>query len=234
MFLLKFLFPPYCLLCNSYSDYLCSICMKNLIYTLPQCIKCRSISNYGLTHKHCNCTISSLFTGYRYTKEGKNILKRIKYDYAYRLLPYLINDLRIRIEFYLNHFKIQNTILLSIPLHYSKYLSRGFNQAELIGIEISKISGIYLNTTLLTRKSRSSPQSKVEYKKRGSNVRGIFKTNMENLKNIADIILIDDVVTSGSTFLSAAKEIRKTYPEISVHALTLFNGLRKISNKVVN
>lgn len=101
-------------------------------------------------------------------------------------------------------------IIIPVPLHPAKKRSRGFNQSELIADGISEATGIQVNNSAVVRKVSSSTQTKRSRYERWENVEGIFSiADTESIRG-KHILLIDDVITTGSTMESCINEILKT------------------------
>lgn len=101
-------------------------------------------------------------------------------------------------------------IIIPVPLHPAKQRSRGFNQSELIAYGISDATGIKVNNSAVVRIVSSSTQTKRSRYERWENVEGIFSiADTESIRG-KHILLIDDVITTGSTMESCINEILKT------------------------
>ncbi len=111
-------------------------------------------------------------------------------------------------------------IIIPVPLHLSKLRKRGFNQSEIICMGISSVTDVPVNTTSVKRISVSDTQTKKSRYERWVNVEGIFRvTDPEALKG-KHVLLVDDVITTGSTIESCVNEILKTDgTKVSVAAL---------------
>jgi len=119
--------------------------------------------------------------------------------------------------------KFSNSILVPIPLTLRRKMNRGFNQSELLALEISK----YLNlpvANLLKRKSFSIPQAEIpDWQKRKDNISGAFCLNQKffNYPHLIPktidvrhqytrkVVLVDDVSTSGATLEEAARVLKE-------------------------
>jgi len=100
------------------------------------------------------------------------------------------------------------TILVPVPLSKKRARERGFNQVSLITNELQKLGEFYVNNNLLIKRKDTAPQtSLLKREDRVRNIKGAFEVNnTENIKN-AHIILIDDVLTTGSTLIEAKKTL---------------------------
>src|SRR3989344_7225576 len=112
-------------------------------------------------------------------------------------------------------------VLVPVPLHRKRHNWRGFNQAELLSGALSVSLNIPLNKTLVSRRKATKPQVKLSALERKRNVENAFALsgNPANKK----IILVDDVITSGSTLNELAKLLKK-HKASEVWALTVAHG----------
>ncbi len=110
--------------------------------------------------------------------------------------------------------------MIPVPLHPSKKRKRGFNQSELICDGISDVTGITIDARSLIRSSVTKSQTKKSRYDRWTNVEGIFHvTDCEKFKD-KHILLVDDVITTGSTIEACVNEILKIEnAKVSVAAL---------------
>lgn len=90
-------------------------------------------------------------------------------------------------------------VLVPVPLHPSKEKSRGFNQATLICQGIAAVTGLPVCTPLLRRNAQRSTQTKKNRAERLENMVGIFEATPFNEVPYKNILLIDDVITTGAT-----------------------------------
>ena len=98
---------------------------------------------------------------------------------------------------------------MPVPLHSSKKRSRGFNQSELIADGLSEVTGLRVNNTAVVRSVASSTQTKRSRYDRWVNVEGIFKVADPSSIAGRHILLVDDVITTGSTIESCVNEVLK-------------------------
>ncbi len=111
-------------------------------------------------------------------------------------------------------------LIIPVPLHPSKKRQRGFNQSDLISRGISETTGIPMDSDLLVRKTVSKTQTRKSRYDRWTNVQDIFRvTDQDRLKDL-HILLVDDVITTGSTIEACTNEILKAENvKVSVVAL---------------
>jgi len=195
------------------------MCQKKLKNSLPECYICRRISNRYKTHEKCNrYGINYAFVGWQYDKIPKKILSQYKYRYAYKLSEILSTLLLIRLE-QTNFSTIlsKESIIVPIPIHRTHEYKRGFNQSSLIATHISKKLGLKFDEDILVRKKDSSHQSQATFEER-VRMKDVFELN-KVVKN-KEIILIDDVISTGTTINRAAQKLKGN----SINAIALFRG----------
>ncbi len=101
-------------------------------------------------------------------------------------------------------------LLVPIPLHPKREKQRGYNQSMEICKGISDITGIAVDNTTIIRKVNNKSQTKNSRFDRWKNVEDIFLITNESSFKDKHILLVDDVITTGSTIESAGKEILKS------------------------
>ena len=113
-------------------------------------------------------------------------------------------------------------LILPVPLHYRRLVSRGFNQSGWLAGAISRETGVPVAHGLLKRIKASPRQGHLNPRQRRANVRGAFALTEKGRARIAGkrIVLIDDVYTTGATLESCTRAIRKAKPE-NVDIVTL-------------
>ena len=100
-------------------------------------------------------------------------------------------------------------LIMPVPLHPSKEKQRGFNQSKIISDGLADTTGLPVVTDVLVRESRSATQTRRSRYDRWTNVEGIFAVyDSEKIKD-RHILLVDDVITTGSTIEACANELLK-------------------------
>lgn len=116
---------------------------------------------------------------------------------------------RISFEF-LNSLNINfnDYELVPVPIHNKKKRERGFNQCELIVYYLSKLMNVPYNFKLIKKIKYTQPMYRLNYEQRLENLKNSFSVNFEEYHN-KKILLIDDIVTTGSTLSEIIKELKK-------------------------
>jgi len=228
MFLTDLLFPKFCLGCGYIGVYLCLSC-QNKLKPIKQdvCLYCKEPSLFGLTHPSCQkkLNIDGLLTLYYYGPILKKIIKNIKYRLAVQVWQEFYRIIKPEVIERLGFYKKLSSdfIIQPIPLTKNKYNERGFNQAKIISVFFQK----FINSPivdLLARKKETLAQAQLgSLKKRYQNVRGVFQVIDKKYFNNKKVILVDDVVTTGSTVAEAAQILKEAGAK-KVYVLALAKG----------
>jgi len=123
-----------------------------------------------------------------------------------------------------NPFGEKFDLIIPIPLHRSKMRERGFNQAELLAKNMAKSINAPVCVNALKKTKATISQAGLSKTKRFTNLRGTFKITDSDVIYGKDILLVDDVCTTGSTINEAAKVLLKSGAK-SVKALVLAKGI---------
>jgi ComF family protein len=218
MFLLNLFFPKHCLGCGKEGAYFCLNCQEKIKpLNFQICPVCQQSSINGLTHSSCQTkdTLDGLIVLFPYQGILKKALSKLKYYFVTSLVQELSELLLRKAKLELNFGeKVRNNkiILLPVPLFKQRQNWRGFNQAELLGRKVAKYYDWEVRTDFLIRWKSTPPQVGLKSKQREINLREVFVFNPkivvpDFLK--ANIILFDDVWTTGSTLKEAAKVLKK-------------------------
>jgi competence protein ComFC len=189
---------------------------------------CNRASIDGLTHPRCVSVsaIDGCFVSLSYTGVVRKLL------YTYKFQPYLssLSDTLVDLfyegiiqnESFYRAFS-QESVFVPIPLHPSKLKSRGYDQVMLLSQKLSKRLGVR-TVQILRRVLRTHSQYGLGREERMANVKDAFAlTSGVAIDRKVTIFLVDDVVTSGATFLSAARSLKKAGYK-RVYGLALAHG----------
>jgi len=100
-------------------------------------------------------------------------------------------------------------ILVPVPLHRTRLWRRGFNQSALVARELSRRLGLRSDPFLLRRLKRTPPLKGMSPLQRRKTVAGAFKVTDKEKVAGKTIILVDDVLTTGSTAEACARALRR-------------------------
>lgn len=113
------------------------------------------------------------------------------------------------------------TLIMPVPLSKKRRIERGFNQAEVIAAILTKQTRIKVDDKSLTRKIHTPVhRAGMDRKGRELSVKNAFEVKRKNLIKGDNILLVDDVFTSGATASNCAKMLKKSGAD-KVYVLTL-------------
>jgi len=111
-------------------------------------------------------------------------------------------------------------VILPVPLHPGKYKLRGYNQSEWIGKGLSVVLNRPMDTSTLIRARENTTQTKKTVFERYENTEGIFELKDTTVLAGKHVLLVDDVLTTGSTLEACVRALLET-PEIKISIFTL-------------
>ena len=230
---LDLLFPVRCIFCGLLSakpGYVCKRCLRSIPMRKSfSCIGCNKGARFGQTCFTCSkgYLVDHLFVVCDYKDERvKKMIKLYKYQFIEKLY-YPLYILMFKYLCWLSRgrkFYIFENNPLIIPVPLSKYRLnwRGFNQAELLAKELSDNTQFDFAKDLLVR-DRSIPQADIDAREeRLDNIKGQFRYVGSHLKG-REIVLIDDVCTTGATINECAKVLKENGAG-KIYALVVARG----------
>ena len=217
---LDLLFPCWCLGCGREGNLICpSCCQKLPLITSPICPRCGMPQAGGILCSAClnqKHDIDSIRSPFRF--EGT--IKQAIYQLKYKNLRAIAEPLAELLSNYIATHPVPGEVLVPVPLHRKRLRERGYNQSELLTRELGKLIRLPVMTDCISRNRHTPTQTiATSIVERRSNVASAFTCRKHNLQN-KEIILIDDVATSGAT-LNACAATLKAAGAASVWGLTI-------------
>ncbi len=112
-------------------------------------------------------------------------------------------------------------LVVPVPLHTRKRLSRGYNQSDYIADGIASALGVKVAHHALVRKINNESQTRHSRNERWSNVEGIFKVKSADQLSGKHILLVDDVFTTGATIIACCETILSACSDVRISVATL-------------
>lgn len=216
------------------ANYLCPHCAKR--YTpirSPLCRKCGKpyATLHGVDHECPDCLQHPFgFDEARAAGLFDQTLKTIIHQYKYQGRTELVRPLGSLLWAALQRFYDLNAFdfIVPVPLHWFRQYRRGFNQAALLvrqWITLSEAQGIPFSSTMISdnvliRRRHTLPQTGLGKHRRIENLKNAFKVRDTNAVIGQRILLIDDVLTTGTTTDACARTLKRA-GAVSVKVLTV-------------
>jgi competence protein ComFC len=222
------LYPPTCVVCRANvraGEYLCDQCHANVVRIVaPFCQKCSEPFEGAITDVFtcANCAHRAIhFDAAVAAYRSRGIVRQIIHDFKYGRQIYLRRPVARWLRAALDDTRLRGRrfdIVVPVPLHPTRQRERGFNQASLLAELLSADVSIP-SKPLLERTRYTTTQTALDRAERMENLHNAFRLRKNVDVRDLRVLLIDDVLTTGST-LSECARILKRAGAISVHAAT--------------
>lgn len=207
--------PQQCLLCQGRCQHndsfgLCRGCLKDLPWNTSACQRCAIPLPVSLNEQLCGQCLShsppfhSSHAAWRYAAPMDYLVQQIKFHdnlaCARTLGELLAHSLQACVT-------DMPEVLIPVPLHTQRLRERGFNQALEIARPISRLLSIPIDSKSCQRIKPTGPQSELPLSERHANIRNAFV--VRSTLQVRHVGIVDDVMTSGHTVSTLAKELLK-------------------------
>ena len=218
--LLNFILPPQCFTCGAVVEkrsQLCSDCWKKLNFiSKPLCACCGYPFAYGVSEEalcgfciHKQPPYDIARATFAYDEGSKPLILKFKHGDALHGVDLLVEWLdRTGYDIY---SKLENPIVIPIPLHWTRLFKRMYNQSALLGQKLAQKRGLEYRPHLLLRPKKTPSLGSFSRDERKKILSGAFAlhSEMKSILKDRDILLIDDVHTTGATIKAAARALKK-------------------------
>ena len=220
--------PKICLGCDKQllrnEDFLCSNCTNSITFLENICPIC------GAPETEHGCKVCGnhkfFFDKARSVFIFSTTIQKMIHEFKYNEMTRIAKIFGKLSQEYFEKYQPFDYIdyIIPVPLHRVRKRSRGFNQAELLAREISKRMNWEYLPNLIKRKRFTETQTKLNREQRKENVSFAFKINPEYSIKGKNILLVDDVFTTGSTTNSIAAVLKGEQVN-KVYVLTIARAL---------
>lgn len=217
--LVDLLFPPRCVSCRKLGMRLCQACRARLTpETTPACRICgRPLRRAGICPL-CRARPSDL-SEIRCASALKEPLQDVIHHFKYRNARDMADPLASLLLDCWRQTDWQPDLLVPVPLHRRRKRERGYNQSEILAKELGRVMGIPVAADTVRRVRYTRPQIGLSAAERQQNVEGAFRCHPGSLRG-KQVLLIDDVFTTGSTLRACASVIRRQGQARTIWAMT--------------
>lgn len=181
---------------------LCDKCAKEVEWNNKFCLKCgspcKTMTDYCLHCQSHKKTFKIARAPFIYSEKIATAIQEYKYNNK-RYLSKSFAKIMKNVFDKMTKEGIKIDLITYVPLFKDKQKKRGFNQSELIARELSKLTTIPLSHNNLLRVKNTQTQTNLTYKERQKNLDNAFIIKDKSEFKDKTILLIDDVLTTGST-----------------------------------
>lgn len=231
MGVLDILYPGRCVMCDRVLRIrqrgICHRCVN-----IPEhigedfCMKCGKPVQEGTEYcQDCENKITSFEYGrstFMYNRDMRKSITRFKYHGRQEYAAYYAQNMYEQHREWIESLPLD--AIIPVPIHEKRYRHRGYNQAQLLAMELGKLTQLPVISDYLIRVENTLPQKELSALERVQNLRKAFKIQQSELyTNIKCVIIIDDIYTTGSTLEVCAQVMREAGVE-KVYFLCLCSG----------
>lgn len=218
--ILHLIFPNLCLACErelaASEAHLCSFCQSELSptrYHLAQDATPLDQSFWGRTK------VEHVYAHYFFEKHKtiQNVLFSMKYAHNKAIGVYYGQEIGRTLKD--SPFASADAII-PVPLHPKKEFMRGYNQSQHLSIGIAEELKLPIDKRCVRRLAHTSSQTRKSRFQRWENVDGIFAVH-PRVASYRHVIIVDDVITTGSTIEAMIDALRSQHPDLLVSVVTL-------------
>ncbi|MBI3831812.1 MAG: ComF family protein [Planctomycetes bacterium] len=220
------LYPPHCMACGLPLEVhgngaICGACAGKVLWVgADRCRRCgeRAGAGRGSVEACPACErrppvfVAQSCAVAQYDDPLRALILGLKFSGSLQALPLLARLLAQRVHDtqMLEGLDAKQTALVPVPMHRREFAARGFNQAEEVARLAAKHLGIRVETGLLRKLRPTRPQATLGADARRENLRDAFAADAKKAARYAQgcAILVDDVMTTGSTAGECAKALR--------------------------
>jgi ComF family protein len=205
---LDILFPQYCVGCGKEGSFICHSCRQSLLrIASPICPRCGRPQPSGILCPDC-VSWQAEIDGIRSPFRFEGVIRQAIHQLKYRNLRALVVPLAELLQDYLITNPMPTEILVPVPMHQKRLRERGYNQSSLLARELGKLINLPVIDDCLTRRRHTPPQARTAtVEERKSNTADAFTCRDHRLRD-KQVLLIDDVATSGATLDACAAALK--------------------------
>ncbi len=190
--------PRFCPACNkkllAVEFTVCSNCLSKIQFAEPGRMEIEFKRKFST--KNYISGFISLYV-FEKDKELQRIIHSLKYSQKFLTGKFLGGLLGRAKKHDILEWEID--FIIPVPLHIIKRLERNYNQSYYIAKGVGRITGKQIKNRLLKRKRFTQSQTTMNLKEREGNIKGAFTLRKNNKVKGKNILLIDDVITTGAT-----------------------------------
>jgi ComF family protein len=234
--LLDLIFPPLCHVCKAFIPkagelLICTACLDKISFLVsPLCTVCGApfATEAGQDHTCGACLTHTPFHTCRSATLFAGPVQELIHRFKYGSRVHLCHPLGLLTAAALATFCIEAApdLIVPVPLHRKRLRQRGYNQSQLLGEVLEKRWRVPLEIGNLRRVRWTEPQTSLDATDRVMNVRGAFAVKDPRRLKGKRVLLVDDVLTTGSTMRACVEALREA-GVAGFFAVTIARGVQQ-------
>jgi ComF family protein len=202
--IIDFFLPRFCPSCktklSASETFVCLSCLNNIQRASQDRVQLEF--NRKFKDQKFISGFISLFV-FEKDKELQQIIHSLKYNGRFLLGTFLGQEAGKNLKDKIQSWEID--LILPIPLHQLKKAERGYNQSFYIAKGLSKQTGISIGKRIIKRRKYTQSQTTMNLMERQKNIREAFEVKNKRAIEGKNILLIDDVITTGATIAECGR-----------------------------
>lgn len=202
------MFPRCCGMCgnrlHNHEKQVCTVCLRGIPRTNYHLKKDNALEMLFWGRMPIEKATALMFYNGEKTRTAVHRLKYFDNPYIGEYLAEVMAD-----EIKDSGFFEDIDCIVPVPLSRRKHMSRGYNQSLWIARGIRRITGIEITDNAVRRVVDNKTQTRMRHAERWENVENIFRLTKPELITGKHVLIVDDVVTTGSTVISLGNELLK-------------------------
>jgi ComF family protein len=206
-YFIDFFLPRFCPGCNKKlspnEEPVCEECLSSLLIADEEKLSSEYEKNFGTSK-----IVDDYYAAYIFeiNKTLQHIIHALKYKKQFKLGIFLGKTIGKKVR----TLNWQIDLIIPVPIHHLKKVERGFNQSDFLAKGLTKELDILNSSNTIKRIRHTESQTRLNMAERAKNISDAFKVRKP--ENIADknILLVDDVCTTGATILECAKILKQS------------------------
>ncbi len=206
------LYPQLCVGCANHlydgEDLLCTFCRGTLPYTYEYLYPNNKVEKLFWGKVAIDAAASFLY--FNKGSKVQHILHQLKYKSRIEVGELMGKLFAHQI---ISESRFENIdVIIPVPLHPHKLKKRGYNQSDSFGQGLGNVLQVEFNNNILIRNINTETQTRKNRYERFENMESVFSIQFPERITGKNIILVDDVVTTGSTLCSCAEVMHQFKP----------------------
>ena len=222
-YILNMVYPRRCALCHEIvmpkGQLVCPSCYtKTEVIREPKC-KCCGKELIAEEQEYCfdcskreNTWFEQGVALWHYSDTMRTSIAKFKYHARREYADFYAQEFVKEYADYMGMLELDG--IIPIPVHWTRYIQRGYNQAEVFGRELAKYLRVPMDRNVVIRKKDTRPMKELNDIERENNLRNAFQI-ARNIVKYKKILLVDDIYTTGST----ADEVSRVLLEAGVEKI---------------